>query len=110
MSQPEILRHAGPHQVSVAVGSKNAQGRQAVERTPLEESPKAELTDIEWHNHADPAPADAQLSDSAADSENVWIVDQDMSLRVDQLKKRNLDLGIRLQRMIGSGRKEEKIE
>ena len=110
MSQPEILRHTGPHQVSVADGSKHAQSRQAVDRSTMEEGPKATLTEIEWRNHAPPPSAEAQLSNLSADSEDVWRVDHDMSLRMDQLKKHNLALRQRLQRMTGSGRKEERNE
>ncbi len=110
MSQPDILRHSGPHQVTVAEGSKNAQSRQAAELSPLEDSPSAAFADIRSHEHSDPASDETQLSEPAADSSDDWYADDDMSLRMDQLKKHNLALAQRLQRLTKSGRKEEKNE
>jgi hypothetical protein len=110
MSQPDILRHSGPHQVTVAEGSKNAQSRQAVERSALEDRPSADFADIRSHEHPDPASDETQLSEPAADSSDDWYADDDMSLRMDQLKQHNLALAQRLQRLTKSGRKEEKNE
>ena len=110
MSQPEILRHTGPHQVSVTEGSKNAQSRHASERSALEPSAKNEPKDLHLQDRSDHPPPDTQLSDSAADSTDVWHGDDTMSLRIAQLKKQNLALGVRLQRLTGSSRKEESNE
>jgi hypothetical protein len=112
MSQPEIVRHSGAHQVTMTEGSKNAQSRHGTEKsTAVPDTARIEPQAIHWREHATPVRSpEAQLSHGAADSTDVWHGDDDMSLRMAQLQKRNLSLAQRLQRMTGSGRKEEKNE